>query len=68
MESISVVARATGVSRRAITEGMKELKKPRTSKVRFEEARRSGAEVRDERERWTRIPVCWRIWIDWWIR
>src|SRR5882762_746588 len=42
---VSVVARATGVSRRAITEGMKELKAPKKSKVRLEEARirRRGA-------------------------
>ena len=42
---ISVVARATGVSRRAITEGMKELKEPKPHKVRWEEARirRRGA-------------------------
>src|SRR5260370_20684344 len=42
---VSVVARATGVSRRAITEGMKELKKPKSHKVRLEEARirRRGA-------------------------
>src|SRR5260370_32992939 len=36
---VSVVARATGVSRRAITEGMKELKKPKSQKARLEEAR-----------------------------
>jgi hypothetical protein len=42
---VSVVARATGVSRRAITEGMKELRNPQTRKVRLDEARirRSGA-------------------------
>jgi hypothetical protein len=42
---ISVVARATGVSRRAITEGMKELSEPPTRKIRLEEARirRRGA-------------------------
>jgi transposase len=42
---VSVVARATGVSRRAITEGMKELQEPKTRKVRLEEARirRRGA-------------------------
>jgi hypothetical protein len=42
---VSVVARATGVSRRAITEGMKELKEPKKRKVRLEEARirRRGA-------------------------
>jgi hypothetical protein len=42
---VSVVARATGVSRRAITEGMKELKAPKKRKVRLEEARirRRGA-------------------------
>jgi transposase len=42
---VSVVARATGVSRRAITEGLKELKKPKSHKVRLEEARirRRGA-------------------------
>ena len=42
---VSVVARATGVSRRAITEGMKELKEPKTHKARLEEARirRRGA-------------------------
>src|SRR6202171_3201006 len=42
---VSVVARATGVSRRAITEGMKELKEPNKRKVRLEEARirRRGA-------------------------
>src|ERR1700686_1550373 len=42
---VSVVARATGVSRRAITEGMKELKEPKKSKVGLEEARirRRGA-------------------------
>jgi transposase len=42
---VSVVARATGVSRRAITEGMKELKAPKRHKVRLEEARirRRGA-------------------------
>ena len=42
---VSVVARATGVSRRAITEGMKELKEPGTRKIRLEEARirRRGA-------------------------
>jgi hypothetical protein len=42
---VSVVARATGVSRRAITEGIKELKEPKKSKVRLEEARirRRGA-------------------------
>jgi transposase len=42
---VSVVARATGVSRRAITEGMKELKEPKKHKVRLEETRirRRGA-------------------------
>ena len=42
---VSVVARATGVSRRAITEGMKELKKPKSRRARLEEARirRRGA-------------------------
>jgi hypothetical protein len=42
---VSVVARATGVSRRAITEGMKELKERKTRKVRLEGARirRRGA-------------------------
>ena len=42
---VSEVARATGVSRRAITEGMKELKDPKARKVRLEEARirRRGA-------------------------
>ena len=42
---VSVVARATGVSRRAITEGMKELSEPQTRKVRLDEARirRRGA-------------------------
>ena len=42
---VSVVARATGVSRRAITEGIKELKEPKKSKVQLEEARirRRGA-------------------------
>ena len=42
---VSVVARATGVSRRAITEGMKELKEPKKRKVRLEETRirRRGA-------------------------
>jgi len=42
---VSVVARETGVSRRAITEGMKELKAPKTRKVRLEETRirRRGA-------------------------
>jgi hypothetical protein len=42
---VSVVARATGVSRRAITEGVKELKKPTSHKARLEEARirRRGA-------------------------
>jgi transposase len=42
---VSVVARATGVSRRAITEGMKELKEPKRRKVQLEEARirRRGA-------------------------
>jgi hypothetical protein len=42
---VSVVARATGVSRRAITEGVKELKKPKSHKARLEEARirRRGA-------------------------
>jgi hypothetical protein len=38
---VSVVARATGVSRQAITAGMKELRKPKrpkTRKVRLEEA------------------------------
>jgi len=42
---VSVVARATGVSRRAITEGMKELKERKTRKIRLEEARirRRGA-------------------------
>jgi transposase len=42
---VSVVARATGVSRRAITEGLKELKQPKKSKARLEEARirRRGA-------------------------
>jgi transposase len=42
---VSVVARATGVSRRAITEGLKELKRPKSHKVRLEEARirRRGA-------------------------
>jgi len=42
---VSVVARATGVSRRAITEGMKELKKRKSRKVRLEEVRirRRGA-------------------------
>ena len=42
---VSVVARATGVSRRAITEGMKELRGPKQGKVRSEEARirRRGA-------------------------
>ncbi len=42
---VSAVARATGVSRRAITEGMKELKKPKSHKARLEEARirRRGA-------------------------
>jgi len=42
---VSVVARATGVSRRAITEGVKELKKPKSQKARLEEARirRRGA-------------------------
>jgi hypothetical protein len=36
---VSVVARATGVSRRAITEGIKELKEPKKRKVRLEEVR-----------------------------
>ena len=42
---VSVVARATGVSRRAITEGMKELKEPKKRQVRLEDARirRRGA-------------------------
>ena len=42
---VSVVARATGISRRAITEGMKELRTPQTRKVRLDEARirRRGA-------------------------
>jgi DDE family transposase len=42
---ISVVARATGVSRRAITEGVKELKRPKSRKARLEETRirRKGA-------------------------
>jgi transposase len=42
---VSAVARATGVSRRAITEGMKELKKPKSRQARLEEARirRRGA-------------------------
>src|SRR5258708_9095319 len=42
---VSVVARATGVSRRAITEGVKELKKPKSPKARLEGARirRRGA-------------------------
>jgi hypothetical protein len=42
---VSVVARATGVSRRAISEGMKELSEPQTRKVRLDEARirRRGA-------------------------
>ena len=42
---VSVVARATGVSRRAISEGMKELREPQTRKVRLDEARirRRGA-------------------------
>jgi transposase len=42
---VSEVARATGVSRRAITEGMKELKDPKARKVRLEESRirRRGA-------------------------
>ena len=42
---VSVVARATGVSRRAITEGMKELREPQTRKVLLDEARirRRGA-------------------------
>jgi transposase len=42
---VSVVARATGVSRRAITEGMKELKRPKSQKARLEETRirRKGA-------------------------
>ena len=42
---VSVVARATGVSRRAITEGVKELSEPQTQKVRLDEARirRRGA-------------------------
>jgi hypothetical protein len=42
---VSVVARATGVSRRAITDGMKELRAPKTRKVRLEEIRirRRGA-------------------------
>ena len=64
---VSVVARATGVSRRAITEGMKELKEPKKRKVRLEEARirRRGA---GRKRTVDRIPVCWRMWIDWWIR
>jgi transposase len=42
---VSLVARVTGVSRRAITEGMKELKEPKARKVRLDEARirRRGA-------------------------
>src|SRR5258708_19350520 len=42
---VSLVARATGVSRRAITEGGKELKKPKSQKARLEKARipRRGA-------------------------
>ena len=42
---VSVVARETGVSRRAITEGIKELKAPKTRRVRLEETRirRRGA-------------------------
>src|SRR5215471_3201713 len=42
---VSMVARATGVSRRAITEGMKELKQAKARKVRLDEARirRRGA-------------------------
>jgi transposase len=42
---VSVVARATGVSRRAITEGMKELKEPKARKVGLDETRirRRGA-------------------------
>jgi transposase len=42
---VSVVARATGVSRRAITEGVKELRKPKSVKARLEESRirRRGA-------------------------
>jgi hypothetical protein len=42
---VSVVARATGVSRRAITDGVKELKRPKSAKARLEESRirRRGA-------------------------
>jgi Rhodopirellula transposase DDE domain len=42
---VSVVARATGVSRRAITEGMKELTQRKTRRVRLEQGRirRKGA-------------------------
>ena len=61
--SISVVARATGVSRRAITEGMKELKKPRTSKVRFEEKLESGAEGAGRKRTVDKDSSLTRIWI-----
>ena len=47
---VSVVARATGVSRRAITEGMKELKEPKNAQRFGWKQLGSAAEVRGERE------------------
>ena len=63
-----MVARATGVSRRAITEGMKELKQPKGRGRVPLHSPASGGKVRDEREPWRRMPRCWRTWIGWWIR
>ena len=66
---VSAVARATGVSRRAIAEGIKELKqRNRANRTAPTQVRVRRGRVRDVRERWIRTRACWRIWIAWSIR
>ncbi len=65
---VSVVARATGVSRRAITGRDEEAESAEgvggASSLRSPEF---GGKVWDENEPSTRIPASVRTWTDWWI-
>src|SRR5271169_1191880 len=64
---VSLVARATGVSRRAITEGLKELSQQKVSReaasAQFRIRRKGGGRKRTS----TRIPPSERTWTALWI-
>ena len=64
---VSTVARATGVSRRAITEGMKELKRRKAASRSTPNEARIRRKGRGASEPWIRTRACSRIWIAWLI-